>query len=51
MHCGFLSNSFLYFTHTSTVALYTYIVILSYLVLVIYILVFQFADFVEGDKT
>ena len=49
MHCGFLSNSFLYLTHI--VALYTFMVLLSYLMLLIYIyLVFQFAHFVEGDK-
>ena len=49
MHCGFLSNSFLHLTHI--VALYTFIVLLSYLMFLIYIcLVFQFAHFVEGDK-
>ena len=46
MHCGFLSNSF-YLAHI--VALYTSIVLLSYLMLVIYISV-PVAHFVEGDK-
>ena len=41
MDCGFLGNSFLYLTHT--VALCTFIVLLSYLM-------FQFTHFVEGDK-
>ena len=46
MHCGFLSNSF-YFAHI--VALYTSIVLLSYLMLVIYISV-PVAHFLEGGK-
>ena len=47
MHCGFLSNSFFYLAHI--VALYTFIVLLSYLILVIYIS-FPVAHFVGGDK-
>ena len=46
MHCGFLSNSFL---PAHIVALYTSIVLLSYLMLIIYISV-PVAHFVEGDK-
>ena len=46
MHCGFLSNSFY---PARIVALYTFIVLLSYLMLVIYISV-PLAHFVEGTK-
>ena len=39
MHCGFLSYSLFYLTHI--VALDTFIVLLSYLMLVIYVIVLQ----------
>ena len=45
MHCVFLSYSLFYLTHI--VALYTFIVLLSYLMLVIYISV-PVAHFVRG---
>ena len=45
MHCGFLSYSLFFLTHI--VALNTFIVILSYLMLVIYISV-PVAHFVHG---
>ena len=47
MHSGFLSYSLFYLTHI--VALDTFIVLLSYLMLVIYISVPD-AHFLEGDK-
>ena len=47
MHCGFLSYSLFYFT--LIVALDTFIVLLSYLMLAIYTSV-PVAHFVEGDK-
>ena len=46
MHCGFLSYSVYYLTHI--VALDTFKVLLSYLMLVIYISV-PAAHFVEGE--
>ena len=47
MHCGFLSYCVFYLTHI--VALDTFIVLLSYLMLVIYIRV-SVAHFVDGNK-
>ena len=44
MHCAFLSNSF---TYANCIALYIFIVLLSYLMLVIYISV-PVAHFVRG---
>ena len=47
MHCGFLSYNLFYLTHI--VALDTFIVLLSYLMLVIYISV-PLCYIVKGDK-
>ena len=48
MHCGFLSNSFLYLTQV--VAIYT-IMLLSYLMLVIYISVPVWSLCLKGQNT